>query len=113
MQQMHMGHVASPVQAHENEKAKQATGQVSSSVNDQTSAAAKDTAEKPAKKEKSKATRMIYLHDTISPEEKMAQLPRYAVERPQFPKETVIDNGPDAAAAGRVRDSDTVFDPAH
>jgi hypothetical protein len=117
MQQMHMGNAAPPAPSHGNGDGKQVTGQVSSSVNDLISGAAKEAAEKPAekpaKKEKSKATRMIYLHDTISPEEKMSQLPRYAITREQFPKETVIDNGPDAAVAGRVRDSDTVFDPAH
>lgn len=110
---MHMGHAAPPAQGHGNGDANQAAAQVSSSVNDLISGAAKDAAEKPTKKEKSKATRMIYMHDTISPEEKMSQLPRYAVARPQFPEQTVIDNGPDAAVVGTVRDSDTVFDPAH
>lgn len=113
MQQMHMGHTAPSAPGHGNGDANQATAEVSSSVNDLISGAAKDAAEKPTKKEKSKATRMIYLHDTISPEEKMSQLPRYAIARPQFPEQTVLDNGPDAAVVGTVRDSDTVFDPAH
>jgi hypothetical protein len=34
--------------------------------------------EKPAKKEKSKPTKLVYSDNEISPEEKMARLPRYA-----------------------------------
>jgi hypothetical protein len=109
MQQLHMGHSAPPAPAQGNGDA---AGDVHSSVNDLISDAAKEATDKPAKKDKTKATRMIYLHDTISPEEKMSQLPRYAVDRKQFPQETVLDNGPDATVVGTIRDSDTVLDPA-
>ncbi|KAJ5139738.1 hypothetical protein N7448_003146 [Penicillium atrosanguineum] len=109
LQQMHMGHAVPPAPGHGNGDA---TGEVSSSVKDLISDAANEATEKPAKKDKSKATRMIYLHDTMSPEEKMSQLPRYAVDRKQFPQETVLDNGPDATVVGTIRDSDTVLDPA-
>jgi hypothetical protein len=105
-----MGHTAPPAPAHGNGDA---AGDAPSSVNDLISDAAKEATDKPAKKDKTKATRMIYLHDTISPEEKMSQLPRYAVDRKQFPQETVLDNGPDATVVGTIRDSDTVLDPAH
>ncbi|OAX82584.1 hypothetical protein ACJ72_03061 [Emergomyces africanus] len=57
--------------------------------------------EKPAKKEKEKpkATRMVYSDNEISPEEKMARLPRYAFV-PKRKEETVLEDATTAAAAG-------------
>lgn len=73
--------------------------------------APKTTEEKPTKKEKAK-TRLVYNDETTSPEEKMAQLPRYAFSRDMFPKQTAIGEVPGAVVVGAIRDSDTVFDPA-
>lgn len=70
-------------------------------------------AEKPSKKDKSKPTRMIYSHETVSPEERMAQLPRYAFDRAQFPDNTVLGELPASAVTGVVRDENTVLEPAH
>jgi hypothetical protein len=71
-----------------------------------------DGSGKPAKKEKVKpAVRMIYNHDTLSPEERMAQLPRYAW-KPE-PTETVLSEVPGSTVVGAIQDSDTVLDPAH
>jgi hypothetical protein len=116
MQQMHMGHAipsgyANGDAAHKTE--------VSSSVDDlvsgaATAAAAAKTAEsteKPAKKDKSKPTRMIYVDETISPEEKMARLPRYSFVPSR--KNTVLGELPAAVVTGTIRDSDTVIDPTH
>lgn len=110
MQQYHMGHPATtPGQA--NGDAKQATGQASPSGNGVTPAEAPKTEEKQTKKEKPK-TRLVYNDETTSPEEKMAQLPRYAFSRDQFPKQTALGEVPGAVVVGAIRDSDTVFDPA-
>ncbi|KAK2740359.1 hypothetical protein FQN55_008940 [Onygenales sp. PD_40] len=59
------------------------------------------TAEKSAKKEKekSKATKMVYSDNEISPEEKMAQLPRYAFV-PERKEEMVPGDATTAAVAG-------------
>ncbi|KAJ5157202.1 uncharacterized protein N7482_008302 [Penicillium canariense] len=88
MQQMHMGHLVPPTAApgYVNGDASQVSGQVSSSVDDLISGAAKQAAaaEKPAKKDKTKNTRMIYSDETTSPEEKMAQLPRYTFARTEL-----------------------------
>ncbi|KAJ5996269.1 hypothetical protein N7522_007929 [Penicillium canescens] len=98
MQQMHMGHVphsqATP--------AYNGDGTVSQSVDDLISGAANAAAaskptegvEKPAKKDKSKPSgHMIYSHETISPEERMAELPRYAFV-PDTTAQTVLGEVP-------------------
>lgn len=116
MQQMHMGHPIPPTPSHVNGDANQATGQVSSSAGDLAAkkAASKPTeaTDKPSKKEKSKSTRMIYSDETVSPEEKMAQLPRYAFARDRLTQETALGELPGAVVVGTIRTSDTVFDPA-
>ncbi|EER43109.1 C2H2 finger domain-containing protein [Histoplasma capsulatum H143] len=68
--------------------------------------------EKPAKKEKekSKATRMVYSDNEISPEEKMAQLPRYAY-LPERKEETVLGDNTTAAVAGINTASDQLVNP--
>lgn len=116
MQQMHMGHVpqsqATP--------AYNGDGPVSQSVDDLISGAANAAAaskptegvEKPAKKDKSKPSgHMIYSHETISPEERMAELPRYAFV-PDTKTQTVLGEVPPAAVVGAIQTSDTVIDPA-
>lgn len=125
MQQMHMGHPIPPVPGaastgYTNGQGNNETGQVGSSVDDLISGAAKEAAsktteptDKPSKKDKSKPTRMIYSHETVSPEERMAQLPRYAFDRAQFPDNTALGELPASAVTGTIRDQDTVLDPAH
>lgn len=116
MQQMHMGHAIPSGYA--NGDATHKT-EVSSSVDDLVSGAATEAAaaktaestEKPAKKDKSKPTRMIYSDETISPEEKMARLPRYSFVPSH--KNTVLGELPAAVVTGPIRDSDTVIDPTH
>ncbi|KAJ5084652.1 hypothetical protein NUU61_009231 [Penicillium alfredii] len=122
MQQMHMGHPIPPTPTtagHANGDTSKETGQVSSSVDDLISGAAKDAAakgpepsEKPAKKEKSKLMRMIFSDETTSPEEKMAQLPRYAFV-PDRTAPTALGELPGAVVVGTIRESDTVVDPTH
>ncbi|KAJ5758001.1 uncharacterized protein N7511_006695 [Penicillium nucicola] len=117
MQQMHMGHVPHS----QTPPAHGADGNVfSQSVDDLISGAANaatapkpvEVAEKPAKKDKSKPSgHMIYSHDTISPEERMAELPRYAFV-PDHATETALGEVPAAAVVGAVQTSDTVMDPA-
>ncbi|PGH35838.1 hypothetical protein GX50_01296 [[Emmonsia] crescens] len=70
------------------------------------------TGEKPAKKEKekSKATRMVYSDNEISPEEKMAQLPRYAFV-PERNEETLLGNATTAAVAGVNTASNQLVNP--
>ncbi|PGH17929.1 hypothetical protein AJ79_00828 [Helicocarpus griseus UAMH5409] len=70
------------------------------------------TAENPAKKEKekSKPTRMVYSDNEISPEEKMAQLPRYAYV-PERKEETVLRDATTAAVAGVNTASDQIVYP--
>ncbi|KAJ5803364.1 uncharacterized protein N7503_005814 [Penicillium pulvis] len=120
MQQMHMGHPMAqpPVPSYSNGDAARATPPIPS-VND-TPGATNDVTEKPAdgtdkpsKKDKAKPTRMIYSDQTVSPEEKMAQIPRYAFSRDRFTQETVLGEIPDATVTGTIRDQDTVVDPAH
>lgn len=106
---MHMGH---PIPGHANGDMTQNPNQTPSSV-DESAAKAPDASEKPSKKDKSKSTRMIYSDDTTSPEEKMAQLPRYAFSRNRLAHQTVVGEVPDASVTGAIRDSDTVIDPAH
>lgn len=127
MQQMHMGHQIPPVPGTNaaytngegnNEVAQTATGL---NVDELISGAAKEAAaskttdpstDKPSKKDKSKPTRMIYSHETVSPEERMAQLPRYAFDRAQFPDNTVLGELPASAVTGVIRDENTVLDSA-
>jgi hypothetical protein len=117
MQQMHMGHPAPPAPApgYSNGNATQTPGGVSSSVDDLISSAAKEAAaaEKPAKKDKAKNTRMIYSDENVSPEEKMAKLARYAFSRQMFQQETALGEIPGSIVVGTIRDQDKVIDPAH
>lgn len=113
MHQYHMGH-PTPATGPANGEAKQAPGQASPSGNGATTGATTETPkteEKPSKKEKAK-TRLVYSDETLSPEEKMAQLPRYAFTRDRVTTDTVIGELPGSVVVGAIRDSDTVFDPA-
>lgn len=121
MQQMHMGHVPSPIPAtsgYSNASSAQPTENVSTPVYNQISGAANDVASKTEginkpKKEKTKpAVRLVYNDDTLSPEEKMAQLPRYAYV-PDKSTQTALSELPGNAIVGAIQDSDTVIDPAH
>jgi hypothetical protein len=56
---------------------------------------------------------MIYSDENTSPEEKMAQLARYAFSRPMFQQETALGEIPGSIVVGTIRDQDTVVDPAH
>ncbi|KAJ5654428.1 hypothetical protein N7490_001431 [Penicillium lividum] len=119
MQQMHMGHsIPQPVPGYSNGDAFQTTPPIpsvntpSGVANDPTDKPA-DGTEKPSKKDKSKPTRMIYSDQTTSPEEKMAQIPRYAFSRDRFTAETALGELPAATVTGTIRDQDTVVDPAH
>jgi hypothetical protein len=128
MQQMHMGHQipAAPGAnaAYTNGESNNEKSQAGSGLNvdDLISGAAKDAAaasktdpstDKPSKKDKAKPTRMIYSHETVSPEERMAQLPRYAFDRAQFPDNTALGELPASTVTGAIRDENTVLDPAH
>ncbi|KAJ5929130.1 hypothetical protein N7454_006978 [Penicillium verhagenii] len=120
MHQMHMGHPIPqpPAPGYSQVDATLATPPVPS-MNDIAGVANNatekptDAPEKPSKKDKSKPTRMIYSDQTTSPEEKMAQIPRYAFTRGHFTQETVLGEIPDATVTGTIRDQDTVVDPAH
>lgn len=120
MQQMHMGHLPpTPVASgYSNGDSAQSTENVSTPVDNQISGAAKETTPKTEgiskpKKEKAKpAIRLVYNDDTLSPEEKMAQLPRYAYV-PDKSTQTALGELPGNAIVGAIQDSDTVFDPAH
>ena len=59
--------------------------------------------EKKGKKDKERATRMVLTDDKISPEEKMAQLPRYAYV-PDGKGETVLGDATTPAVTGIVDD---------
>ena len=62
--------------------------------------------EKKAKKEKEKAVKMVYSDNEVSPEEKMAKLPRYAFV-PDGKGETVLaDATTTAAVTGVVKDDE-------
>ncbi|RMJ20965.1 C2H2 finger domain protein [Aspergillus sp. HF37] len=129
MQQLHMGHPAPQGQAGAANGEKgpdQEAGAIPASVDDLVSGAAKQAdeaagaapptaaaaaEEKPAKKEKAKQTRLIYSDNEVSPEEKMARLPRYAFV-PDRQGETVLGELPSAVVVGTIRESGTVTDPA-
>lgn len=67
-----------------------------------------EATDKKGKKEKDKGTKMVYSDNQISPEEKMAKLPRYAFV-PNGKRETVLGAvGP--AVAGVFTGSDDVLD---
>ena len=75
------------------------------------SAAAEHAGEKPSKKDKAKQMRLVYSDNEVSPEEKMAMLPRYAFA-PDRQGETALGELPAAVVVGTIRGSDTVMDPA-
>ncbi|CAG7959398.1 unnamed protein product [Penicillium nalgiovense] len=121
MQQMHMGHVPSPIPAapgHSNGSSAQPTEHVSTPVDNQISGAANDVASntegtsKPKKEKTKPAIRLVYNEDTLSPEEKMAQLPRYAYI-PDRSTQTAIGELPGNVVVGRIQESDTVLDTTH
>ena len=97
----------------------QAPDTISTSVDDLISGAAKQaetTADKPKseekpKKDKSKAVRLVYSDNETSPEEKMAQLARYAFV-PEQKGETVLEEVPASVVTGTTREMDTVEDAA-
>ncbi|KAL9105141.1 MAG: hypothetical protein Q9187_008813 [Circinaria calcarea] len=64
--------------------------------------------EKKGKKDKDKAIRLVYSDEEISPEEKMAKLPRYAFV-PDGRGETVLGDATTAAVTGAVRGGDDVM----
>ena len=65
--------------------------------------------EKKGKKEKEKVTKLVYSDNEISPEEKMAQLPRYAFV-PSGKEETVLGEATTAAVTGVATRPDDVLD---
>lgn len=67
--------------------------------------------EKPAKKEKSKASRMVYSDSETSPEEKMARLPRYAFV-PECREGTFFWGATTTAVAEAVSVSDSATKPS-
>lgn len=62
-----------------------------------------ETGEKKAKKEKDRNTRMVYSDNEVSPEEKMAKMPRYAFV-PDGKDETVLVDATQAPAVAGVVD---------
>ncbi|KAK5686709.1 hypothetical protein LTS12_029035, partial [Elasticomyces elasticus] len=103
LQQMHMGHVPPPgAEAAPPAEATSATP----------ATPADDKPEEKTKKDKSKNTRLVYSDNEISPEEKMANLPRYAFA-PIRMGETTAEAIPTAGmVAGTTRDSDNMnLDP--
>ncbi|KAI1921403.1 hypothetical protein LOZ58_002284 [Ophidiomyces ophidiicola] len=74
-------------------------------------AAPEETTEgKLSKKEKAKASRLVYSDSEVSPEEKMAKLPRYAFV-PERKEETVLRDATTAAVARTVDASDEITNP--
>ena len=65
--------------------------------------------EKKGKREKEKATKLVYSDNETSPEEKMAQLPRYAFV-PDGKGETVLGDATTAAVTGVAMGTDDVLD---
>lgn len=125
MQQMHMGHPIPPVPGasvpYTNGEPNTETSQVGSttdglipgSANEPASKTTESTdKDKPSKKDRAKPTRMIYSHETVSPEERMAQLPRYAFDRAQFPDNKALGELPASTVTGVTRNENTVLDPA-
>ncbi|CAG8925750.1 unnamed protein product [Penicillium salamii] len=120
MQQMHMGQQistpatpATPVFSNGHNTPAPVQTPIDDQVSGEKEAAKTEATEKPAKKEKTKPpVRMVYNHDSLSPEERMAQLPRYAWN-PDHSTETVLGDVPGSNIVGAIQDSDTVLDPAH
>ncbi|KAJ5142798.1 uncharacterized protein N7515_001585 [Penicillium bovifimosum] len=113
MQQMHMGHLpqAPVASSPSNGDSAQATEQVSTPVDRQTSDAPKGADGKTVNGTKpKKETRLVYNEETLSPEEKKAQLPKYAFV-PDKSIPTALGELPGNAVVGTIRDSDTVIDP--
>lgn len=65
--------------------------------------------ERKSKKDKEKATKLVYSDNETSPEEKMAQLPRYAFV-PNGKGQTVLGDATTAAVTGVASGSDDVLD---
>ena len=65
--------------------------------------------EKKGKRDKDKVTKLVYSDDTVSPEEKMASLPRYAFV-PSGKRESVLEDATTAAVTGVVTGPDDVLD---
>ncbi|KAJ5446428.1 Zinc finger BED-type predicted [Penicillium cf. griseofulvum] len=99
MQKMHMGHVPPPPQL-----------RIAGPANDVVSQA--EGTSKPKKEKTKPAIRMIYNDDTFSPEEKMAQLPRYAYV-PDQSTQTALGELPGNVIVGAIQESDTVIDTTH
>ncbi|KAJ5543339.1 hypothetical protein N7535_005767 [Penicillium sp. DV-2018c] len=112
MQQMHLGHLPqAPVPSGpSNGHSARSTEQVSTPVTSQTPEAAKGTEAKTANGTKpKKETRLVYNDETLSPEEKKAQLPQYAFV-PDKRTSTALGELPANAVVGTIRESDTVQD---
>lgn len=75
-------------------------------------AVAEPAGEKATKKDKAKQTRLVYTDNEVSPEEKMARLPRYAFA-PDRQGETALGELPSAVVVGTVRGPDTVTASTH
>lgn len=116
MQQMHMGHPVPPSTPGAPNSNGQDSSQVSSSVNDLISGAVKEAADKASdstekpKKEKAKF-RLVYSDGKVSPEEKMAMLPRYAFVRDRTAQDIALEEVPASSVVGTIRD--TPVDPSH
>lgn len=68
--------------------------------------------EKKSKKDKDKATRLVYSDNELSPEEKMAKLSRYAFDPTNEKPETVLSSAVEPAVTGPVEGQDDVLDAA-
>jgi hypothetical protein len=75
------------------------------------SAAATPAEDKAAKKEKAKPSRLVYSDTEVSPEEKMARLPRYSFVRSPQKEETVLADATVGAVARTVDASEEVTNP--
>lgn len=108
MQQMHMGH---PVPTPPGASGVDKTPTPAAAPDDQAAKPAEATEEKPSKKDKSKQARLVYSDNEISPEEKMAGLPRYAFV-PNRQGDTTVETAPPSTIVGTIRDTDnTTLDP--
>ncbi|KZF24518.1 hypothetical protein L228DRAFT_98394 [Xylona heveae TC161] len=82
---------------------------VSGSAEGQAKAAEGKPAEGEKKAKKEKASKLVYSDNEVSPEEKMAKLPRYAFV-PDNKEETVLGSAVEATVTGVVDDQDEVTD---
>lgn len=116
MQQMHMGHpIPTPPGADKTQTpgTTPAVDEGATKEGEQARAPqpAEAAEEKPSKKDKSRQARLVYSDNDVSPEEKMAGLPRYAFV-PNRQGETTLETLPPASVVGPTRDSDnTNLDP--